>query len=49
MKNIIRGIIFWIIVLAFIFVMFTIVKMNAIINLVYVLLGISIVYILKNI
>ena len=56
MKNIIRGIIFWIIVLAFIFVMFTIaealskiVTMNAIMNLVYVLLGISIVYILKNI
>nr|DAJ09157.1 MAG TPA: hypothetical protein [Caudoviricetes sp.] len=55
MKNLIKGIIFWIIALAFIFVMFTIaetlskiVTMNAIMNLVYVLLGISIVYILKN-
>lgn len=56
MKNLIKGIIFWIIALAFIFVMFTIaealskiVTMNAIMNLVYVLLAISIVYILKNI
>ena len=56
MKNSIRGFIFWIIALAFIFVMFLvaetlskIVTMNAIMNLVYVLLGISIVYILKNI
>ena len=55
MKNLIRGLIFWIIALAFIFVMFVIaealskiVTMNAIMNLVYVLLGISIVYILKN-
>ena len=55
MKNMIKGLIFWIIALAFIFVMFTIaealskiVTMNAIMNLVYVLLGISIVYILKN-
>ena len=55
MKNIIRGIIFWIIALAFIFVMWTIaealskiVTINMIMNLVYVLLGISIVYILKN-
>ena len=56
MKNLVRGIIFWIITLAFIFVMFTIaetlskiVTMNAIINLVHVLLVFSIVYILKNI
>lgn len=56
MKNMIKGLIFWIIALAFIFVMFTIaealskiVTMNAIMNFVYVLLAISIVYILKNI
>ncbi len=55
MKNMINGLIFWIIALALIFVMFTIaealskiVTMNAIMNLVYILLGISIVYILKN-
>lgn len=55
MKNLIRGFIFWIIALAFIFVMFTIaetlskiVTMNAIMNLVYVLLPACIVYILKN-
>lgn len=56
MKNLIRGLIFWIIALAFIFVMFTIaealskiVTINVIMNLVYVLLVFSIVYILKNI
>ena len=56
MKNMIKGIIFWIIALAFIFVMFTIaetlskiVTINMIMNLVYVLLATSIVYILKNI
>ncbi len=56
MKNLIRGLIFWIVALAFIFVMFLvaealskIVTMNAIMNLVYVLLVISVVYILKNI
>ncbi len=56
MKNTIRGIIFWTIVLAFIFVMFTVaealskvITMSMIMNLVYVLLAISIVYILKNI
>ena len=55
MKNLIRGLIFWIIALAFIFVMFLvaetlskIVTISMIMNLVYVLLGISIVYILKN-
>ena len=56
MKNIIKGLIFWIIALVFIFVVFTIaealsriVTINVIMNLVYVLLAISIVYILKNI
>ncbi len=56
MKNTIRGIIFWIIALAFIFVMWTIaealskiVTINFIMNLVYVLLPACIVYILKNI
>ena len=56
MKNLTKGIIFWIIALAFIFVMFTIaealskiVTINFIMNLVYVLLVISVVYILKNI
>lgn len=56
MKNLTRGLIFWIIALAFIFVMFTVaealskvITMNMIMNLVYVLLLISIIYILKNI
>lgn len=56
MKNLTREIIFWIIALAFIFIMFTIaetlskiVTINVIMNLVYVLLAISIVYILKNV
>lgn len=56
MKNILRGIIFWTIALAFILIMFTtaealskIVTINFIMNLVYVLLVISVVYILKNI
>lgn len=56
MKNIVRGIIFWIIALAFIFVMFTtaealskVITMSMIMNLVYVLLVISVVYILKNV
>lgn len=55
MKNTIKGFIFWIIALAFIFVMFTVaealskvITMSMIMNLVYVLLAISIVYILKN-
>lgn len=55
MKNTIRGFIFWIIALAFIFVMFTtaealskVITMGMIMNLAYVLLAISIVYILKN-
>ena len=56
MKNIIKGLIFWIIALASIFVMFTtaealskVITMSMIMNLVYVLLVISVVYILKNI
>ena len=56
MKKSIRGLIFWIIALAFIFVMFTIaealskvITMSMIMNLAYVLLAISIVYILKNV
>ena len=55
MKNLIRGLIFWIIALAFIFAMWVIaealskiVTINMIMNLVYVLLAFSIVYILKN-
>lgn len=56
MKNLIRGLMFWIIALTFIFVMWIIaetltkiVTINMIMNLVYVLLAISIVYILKKI
>ena len=56
MKKSIQGLIFWIIALAFIFVMWTIaealskvITMSMIMNLVYVLLAISIIYILKNI
>lgn len=56
MKNLIRGLMFWIIALTFIFVMFTIAEalskiltISMIMNLVYILLAISIVYILKNI
>ena len=56
MKNTIIGIIFWTIALVFMLLMFAIgqalanvVTINMIMNLVYVLLGISIVYILKNI
>lgn len=56
MKKSIQEIIFWIIALAFIFVMFTVaealskvITMSIIMNLVYVLLVISVVYILKNV
>ena len=56
MKNLIRGLMFWIIALTFIFVMWIIaetltkiVTINMIMNLVYVLLAISIVYILRKI
>lgn len=55
MKNIVRGLIFWIIALVFILLMWTIaetlskiVTINAIMNFVYVLLPACIVYILKN-
>ena len=56
MKNIVRGIIFWTIVMTFVSIMFAVgqalinvITINFITNLVYVLLAISIVYILKNI
>lgn len=56
MKKSIQEIIFWLIALAFIFVMFTtaealskVITMSIIMNLVYVLLVISVVYILKNV
>lgn len=56
MKNLVRGIIFWIITLAFIFGMWIIaealskiVTINMIVNFAYILLAFSIVYILKNI
>lgn len=55
MKNLTRGLIFWIIALAFIFVMWIIaetlskiVTINMIVNFAYILLAFSIVYILKN-
>lgn len=55
MKNILRGIIFWTIALAFILIMFglaellsKIVTMNFIMTVVYIMLGFSFIYILKN-
>lgn len=55
MKNILRGIIFWTIALAFILIMFTIaellskiVTMNFIMTVAYIALGFSFIYILKN-
>lgn len=55
MKNTIRGFIFWIIVIAFILIMFTIgqllvnlIKMDSIMTVVYIALGFSFIYILKN-
>lgn len=55
MKNAIRGIMFWTIVMTFVSIMFAVgqalanvVTMDFIMNIVYVLLAISIVYILKN-
>ena len=55
MKNTIRGIIFWTIALAFILIMFTIgqalanlITMDSIITVVYIALGYSFIYILKN-
>ena len=55
MKNILRGFIFWTIAIAFILLMTTIgqalanlVTMDAIMTVVYVALGFSFIYILKN-
>ncbi len=55
MKNILRGIAFWTIVIAFILLMTTIgqalasvVKMDMIMTVVYIALGYGITYILKN-
>ena len=55
MKNTIRGLIFWTIVLAFILIMFAIgqalanlLTMNFIMAVVYIALGFSFIYILKN-
>ena len=55
MKNILRGFIFWTIALAFILIMFTIgqalanlLTMNFIMAVVYIALGFSFIYILKN-
>lgn len=55
MKNILRGIIFWTIAIAFILIMFTIaellskiVTMNFIMTVVYIALGYSFIYLLRN-
>lgn len=55
MKNILRGIIFWTIALAFILIMFTIgqalanlLTMDSIMAVAYISLGFSFIYILKN-
>lgn len=55
MKNIIKGLIFWIIALVFIFVVFTIgqalanlLTVDSIMAVVYIALGFSFIYILKN-
>lgn len=55
MKNILRGIIFWAIALAFILIMFglaellsKIVTMNFIMTVVYIALGYSFIYLLRN-
>ena len=55
MKNILRGLIFWTIALAFILIMFSIgqalanlLTMNFIMAVVYIALGFSFIYILKN-
>lgn len=55
MKNILKGLIFWAIALAFILIMFglaellsKIVTMNFIMTVVYIMLGFSFIYILKN-
>ena len=55
MKNIIRGIIFWTIALAFILLMIglaellsKVITINAIMTVAYIALGFSFIYILKN-
>lgn len=55
MKNTLRGIMFWTIALAFILIMFTIgqalanlLTMDSIMTVVYIALGYSFIYILKN-
>ena len=55
MKNTLRGIIFWTIALAFILIMFSIgqvlakiITMNLVMAVVYIALGFSFIYILKN-
>ena len=55
MKNMLRGLVFWIIVISFVVVMISIaqilanlVTMDMIMTIVYVTLGYSFVYILKN-
>lgn len=55
MKNTIKGIIFWIIVIAFILIMFTIgqalanlLTMDFIITVAYIALGFSFIYLFKN-
>ena len=55
MKNTLRGIMFWTIALAFILIMFAIgqalanlIKMDSIMTVVYMALGFSFIYILKN-
>ena len=55
MKNTIKGIIFWIIVIAFILIMFAIgqalanlITMDSIMAVVYIALGFSFLYLLKN-
>ena len=55
MKNTIRGIIFWIIVIAFILIMFAIgqaianlITINFVITVAYISLGFSFIYLFKN-
>ena len=55
MKNILRGLIFWTIALAFILIMFAIgqvlanlITMNFIMTVVYIALGFSFIYLFKN-
>lgn len=55
MKNMIKGFIFWTIAIAFILIMFTIgqalvnlIKMDSIMTVVYIALGFSFIYLLRN-